>query len=60
MFVTPKFEGNAVVMNAGHISDIEIYTADVLRKVLWLSDGIARCTAVFGFAALLPETDAAG
>ena len=60
MFVTPRFEGNTAVLNPGHISDIEIYSADILRKVLRLSDGIARRTDVFGFAALLPETDGAG
>lgn len=60
MFVTPRFEGNTAALNSGHISDIEIFTADILRKVLRLSDGIARRTDVFGFAALLPETDSAG
>jgi len=60
MFVTPKFEGNITALNSGHISDIEIYTADILRKVLRLSDGIARRTDVFGFVAFLPETEAAG
>ncbi|HIF72920.1 MAG TPA: hypothetical protein EYQ61_10250 [Dehalococcoidia bacterium] len=42
MFVTPKFEGNTAALTSGHISDIEIFTADILRKVLRLSDGIAR------------------
>lgn len=60
LFVTPRFEGNTAVLNPGHISDIEIHTADILRKVLRQSDGIARRTDVFGFVALLPETDAAG
>lgn len=60
MFVTPRFEGNTAALNSGHISDIEIFTAEILRKVLRLSDGIARRTDVFGFIALLPETEAAG
>ncbi len=60
MFVTPRFEGNTAVLNSGHVSDIEVYAADILRKILRLSDGIARRTDVFGFAALLPETDATG
>lgn len=60
MFVTPRFEGNTAALNSGHISDIEMYTAEILRKVLRLSDGIARRTDVFGFAALLPETDEKG
>jgi GGDEF domain-containing protein len=60
MFVTPRFEGNTAALTAGHISDIEIYAAEILRKVLRLSDGIARRTDVFGFMALLPETEAAG
>ncbi len=60
MFITPRFEGNTAALTEGHISDIEIYSADILRKVLRLSDGIARRTDVFGFVALLPETEAAG
>ena len=60
MFVTPRFDGNTDALTSGHISDIEIYTADILRKVLRLSDGIARRTDVFGFIALLPETEEAG
>jgi GGDEF domain-containing protein len=60
MFVTPRFEGNTAALGSGHISDIEIYAAGILREVLRLSDGIARRTDVFGFAALLPETDATG
>ncbi|MEE8046964.1 MAG: hypothetical protein V3T49_08990, partial [Dehalococcoidia bacterium] len=60
MFVTPRFEGNTAALTSGHISAIEMYTADILRKVLRLSDGIARRTDVFGFVALLPETEAVG
>jgi len=60
MFVTPKFEGNTAALTSWHISDIEMYVADILRKVLRLSDGIARRTDVFGFVALLPETESVG
>lgn len=60
MFVTPRFEGNLAALGSSHISAIEIYTAEILRNVLRLSDGIARRTDVFGFVALLPETDATG
>lgn len=60
LFVTPRFEGNTEQLQSSHISAIEIYTADILKKVLRVSDGMARRTDVFGFVALLPETNVQG